>query len=136
MNEVEKKLIDKWSNIINPCGEIPLDDHPFTLNTVKILENQDNYLKKMFTPPEEPIWEDVDEYEKEMAKNILLNKNCENCEYSSCTKEQKQKYGTCSVWKDKVKFNQKIIFPIIKKTYPTSIKGQITKFPTIKDDSI
>lgn len=140
MNDVEKKLLNKWSHIINPCGEIALEPgnpmQKMTIDISKILNNQENYLKKMYMPPEETILEDLDEYEKEMSKNLLINHLCENCEYSSCEKEQRKKYGTCSVWKEKGLFglNPNIIFPIIRKTYPSTIRGTLISNPIDKND--
>jgi len=141
MNNVEeKKLLNKWSHITNPCVEIPLNGgQPMALNISKILNNQEDYLKKMSTPPEESVPENIDEYEKEMSKNLLIDHSCNNCEYSACEKQQKMGYGTCSVWKEKPIFglNPNIIFPIIKKVYPTLIAGKIISFPIDKkDDSI
>lgn len=140
-NELEKKLLDKWCHITNPCGEIPLEPgnpmQKMTLSVSKILNNQENYLKKMFMPPEETISEDIDEYEKEISKNLLINHLCENCEFSSCEKEQRKKYGTCSVWKEKTFSLKNIIFPTIKKTYPSTIRGTlISNSIDKKDDSI
>lgn len=134
----EKNLLDKWYHITNPCGEIPLEPgnpmQKMTLDISKILDNQEDYLKKMFMPPEETILEDLDEYEKEMSKNLLINHLCENCAYSSCEKEQRKKYGTCSVWKEKGLFAPNIIFPIIKKTYPSTIRGTLISNLTNKNN--
>ena len=73
--------------------------------------------------------EEID-YEVEIAKNILLGHNCGNCykckSYfdEECEKPEKQKYYTCLEWKED-SFIGKVMFPIIRRAYPTLISNKI-----------